>query len=228
MVFRPPPRAPGASGAGSDPGLTTPEARLSHGLAALGLSPDSSLAPRLLAYLALLAKWNRAYNLTAVEDPLEQVTRHLLDSLAVLPYLPPGHVLDVGSGAGLPGIPLALAAPRRQFQLLDSGLKKTRFLTQVVAELALTNVTVVRERVEDFRPALPPEVIIARAFAPLDRLLEALRHLCRPGVVVLAMKGIYPGADEPPLPAGFALSETHSLQVPGLAAQRHLLRIEPR
>ncbi len=204
----------------------TVERVLARGLQELGLDGASGLDARLIAYLELLARWNRVYNLTAVQDPIEQVTRHLLDSLALLPYLPPGgEVLDVGSGAGLPGIPLALAAPGRRFRLLDSSLKKTRFLTQAVAELGIGNATVTRARVESFRPAPPPAVIVARAFAPLDRMLAAVGHLCVPGVAVLAMKG--PGAEREAerLPEGFALTAAHVLRVPGLAQERRLLHV---
>ncbi len=205
--------------------MMSPEQVLSRGLAQMGPDLDAGVRARLLAYLDLLGRWNRVYNLTAIQDPLEQVTRHLLDSLAVLAYLPAGGVLDVGSGAGLPGIPLALACPARAFQLLDSSLKKTRFLTQAVAELGIGNVTVMRSRVEDFRPPVPPQVIVARAFAPLARMLPAIRHLCRPGVTVLAMKGPDAVRELEALPEGFVLVEAHRLTVPGLAAHRRLLRI---
>lgn len=204
----------------------TVERALTRGLEGLGLGAVRGLDARLIAYLELLGRWNRVYNLTAVQDPLEQVTRHLLDSLALLPHLPPGgEVLDVGSGAGLPGIPLALAAPGRRFRLLDSSLKKTRFLTQVVAELGIGNAIVTRARVESFHPAPPPAVIVARAFAPLDRMLASIAHLCNPGVAVLAMKG--PGAEREAerLPNGFALVAVHVLRVPGLAQERRLLHV---
>jgi len=206
--------------------LLSPDHRqkLADGCEALGLQLTPEILDRLLEYLALLIKWNNAYNLTAVRDPGEMVTRHLLDSLAVAPHLTGQRIIDVGTGAGLPGIPLALLFPQRQFVLLDSNGKKTRFLVQVKATLGLDNVTVVHSRVEEYRPSEPFDTVIARAFAALTDILALCHHLLAAGGTVLAMKG---GATEAEaVPAGFRLAEIITLKVPGLMhEQRHLIRV---
>ncbi|MEJ2345466.1 MAG: 16S rRNA (guanine(527)-N(7))-methyltransferase RsmG [Gammaproteobacteria bacterium] len=202
------------------------EALLRRGLETLGLSLPDAAAERLLAYVALLGKWNRAYNLTAVREPQAMVTRHLLDSLAVLPHLHGATVADVGTGAGLPGLPLALASPERRFVLLDGNAKKCRFLTQAVAELAIPNVTVVRARVEDYRPEQEFDTVICRAFATVAQMLALSGHLCARGGRVLAMKGQHPHAELDELPAGFRLLSVVRLRVPGLDAERHLVIID--
>lgn len=204
----------------------TVERYLRDGLRAMHLELPEPTCVQLLDYVALLAKWNRAYNLTAVRDPRQMVTRHILDSLAVLPHLHGQSILDVGTGAGLPGIPLALASPERRFVLLDSNGKKTRFVTQAVAELRLKNVQVVRERVESYRPAQTFDTIIARAFSSVGALSEAAGPLCAPGGRLLAMKGIYPVAELEQLPAGYVVREAVRLEVPGLDAERHLVIME--
>ena len=199
------------------------EARLAKGLAALGQKLDAPTQARLLAYVALLAKWNRAYNLTAVRQPAQMVVRHLLDSLAVRPYLHGMRLLDVGSGAGLPGIPLALAEPARRFTLLDSNGKKVRFLTQAVAELRLDNVDVVQCRVADFRPRKPFDSILSRAFSGMAELIDQAAHLLAAQGRFLFMKGAYPEAEVAALPAGWRVDSVHRLEIPGLDAERHLL-----
>jgi 16S rRNA (guanine527-N7)-methyltransferase len=183
---------------------------------------------RLMAYLALLEKWNRTYNLTAVRDPLEMVPRHLLDSLSVLPWLAGPNVLDIGSGAGLPGIPLAIARPDLAFTLLDSNAKKTRFITQAVAELGLAHVTVVNARAEEFHPPHSFATLVTRAFASIPDMLAACGHLCGSGCRLLAMKGAVPQAELASLPDGFKVSAIHALEVPGLEAQRHVIILVPR
>jgi 16S rRNA (guanine527-N7)-methyltransferase len=201
-------------------------ARLDLGLRQLGLELPEEVCVRLIAYIRLLAKWNKAYNLTAVREPREMVTRHLLDSLAVVPHLPPGRIIDVGSGAGLPGIPLALVFPARHFTLLDANGKKSRFLVQARAELGLENVMVVNQRVEQFHPEHPFDCVITRAFASVADILSGSRHLLAGNGQVLAMKGEVPAAELNSLPAGYRLLEVIPLQVPGLEQeQRHLLRI---
>lgn len=200
---------------------------LAQGIAALGLSLDEGRQERLLAYLALLVKWNKTYNLTAIRDPLEMVTKHLLDSLAVLPYLHGARVLDVGSGAGLPGIPLAIGDPARQFTLLDSNGKKTRFLFQAKGELRLANLSVVHSRLERYQPGALFDTVTARAFASLADMAAGTAHLLAPGGVLLAMKGEYPQDELDALPPGFVAREIIALTVPGLEAQRHLVRIAP-
>lgn len=198
--------------------------RLTSGCTALGLNLPPPSIERLLDYIALLDKWNQAYNLTAVRDPGEMVTRHLLDSLAVAPHLTGQRIIDVGTGAGLPGIPLAILFPERQFVLLDSNGKKTRFLVQAKASLGLDNVTVIHSRVEEYRPEEPFDTVIARAFAALTDILSLCRHLVAKEGAVLAMKG---DASEAELvPEGFRLAGLIALNVPGLAHEkRHLIRV---
>lgn len=200
---------------------------LARGLTQLGLDLPDTVQAKLLQFIALLAKWNRAYNLTAVREPAAMIPRHLLDSLAVLPYLQGPRVLDVGSGAGLPGIPLALARPDMQFTLLDSNGKKTRFMTQAVMELGLANVNVVQSRVEDYQASVPFETVITRAFAAVVDVIAATGRLCAPQGQMLLMKGAYPITELEALPTGVTLRESVRLQVPGLDAERHLLVIRP-
>lgn len=195
---------------------------LQHGLKALNLALPPGAEDRLLAFVELLVKWNRVFNLTAVRDPEEMVTRHILDSLAVAPHLAGARVLDVGTGAGLPGVPLALACPERRFVLLDANAKKCRFVTQAVTELGLANVEVVRTRVEDYQPRAPFDTVLARAYAAVPVLAEEAGRLCAPGGRLLAMKGLSPDAELRDLPTGFAVERIERLQVPGLDAQRHL------
>lgn len=202
------------------------EQQLKAGIAALGLGLPEGAEAKLLAYLALLDKWNRVYNLTAVRDPARMVSHHLLDSLAVVPYFEGASVLDVGSGGGLPGIPLAIARPELQVTLIDSIAKKTAFLLQAKAELGLANLQVVTGRVEDFRPASGFDVVTSRAFSDLKELVVLTRHLLAPGGRWLAMKGLYPNEEIAVLPADVKVSADHALVVPGLEASRHLIVLE--
>lgn len=200
------------------------EARLQEGVAALGVGLPEAAPAQLLGYLRLLERWNRAFNLTAVRDPAAMVPRHLLDSLAVLPWVRGERVLDVGSGAGLPGIPLAVARPQWQFVLLDSNGKKTRFLTQVVGELGLTNVEVLKARAEDHRPFDHYATIVSRAFASLATFLDGVAGACGPETRVLAMKGAYPAAELDGLERPWArLQSVERLTVPGTDGERHLV-----
>jgi 16S rRNA (guanine527-N7)-methyltransferase len=205
----------------------TAEQRLAAGIAALGLALPDGAEAKLLAYLALLDKWNRVYNLTAVRDAVRMVSHHLLDSLAAVPYFQGETVLDVGSGGGLPGIPLAIARPELQVTLIDSIAKKTAFLLQAKAELGLKNLQVVTGRVEEFRPETGFDVVTSRAFSDLKEFVTLTRHLLKPGGRWLAMKGLYPNEEIAQLPAGVKVSADHALVVPGLDASRHLIVLEP-
>lgn len=197
--------------------------KLAEGLAALPLDLNDHVQHQLIDFLHLLVKWNRVYNLTAVRQPEQMVTRHLLDSLVIGPYLQGPRVLDVGTGAGLPGIPLALAYPNCQFTLLDSNGKKIRFVTQAVAELGLVNVDVVQSRVEAYQPAGRFDTITARAYSSIEELVEQTAHLLANGGQYLVMKGAYPVAEIEAMPTGYHLEAIHQLEVPKLDAERHLL-----
>jgi len=196
---------------------------LAEGIAQLGIDVDAQTQTRLLQYLALLHKWNRVHNLTAVREPKKMVTQHILDCLAVLLYVDGKRLVDVGSGGGLPGIPLALARPQMEVTLLDSNHKKTVFLQQAVIDLQLTNVNVVCARVEDFKPQQPFDLVISRAFSDLGEFARLTRHLCVSGAALLAMKGLHPYEEIAQLPADVSVQQTLSLKVPGLGATRHLV-----
>lgn len=202
-------------------------AALAAGIAGLGLTIAERAQQRMLDYLALVVKWNKAYNLTAVREPENMLTLHLLDSLAVLPHLRGPRVLDVGSGAGLPGFPLALARPDLQFTLLDASAKKTTFLRQAAIELQPGNVEVVCARVEDWKAAAPFDTVISRAFAEVADFLELAGRLCARDGVVIAMKGVYPEQELARVPRHFRLQAVVPLAVPGLGAQRHAALLQP-
>jgi 16S rRNA (guanine527-N7)-methyltransferase len=201
--------------------------KLQQGLAALDIELAAATSEKLLAFLELLARWNRAYNLTAVREIEQMLPRHVLDSLSVLPYLHGSRVLDIGTGAGLPGIPLALARPDVSFVLLDSNAKKIRFVKQAVHELGLRHVEVVHAAVERYQPAERFDSLIARAVAAIPDMLESCRHLCAPGSRVLAMKGVFPQDELAALDRAFRVREVAALAVPGLDAARHVVVIEP-
>jgi len=193
---------------------------LSQGLLELGLDTSAADQSRLLAYVALIAKWNKVYNLTAIRDPERMVVEHVLDSLAVWPHVRPHRILDVGSGAGLPGIPLAIAHADWQITLLDSNHKKCTFLQQAVIELSLSNVVVVRDRIEAVRGD-PFDTIVSRAFAETQHFAHVgLPHLAPQGVLV-AMKGLHPHEELAQLPETVRLESVQPLSVPGLDARRH-------
>jgi 16S rRNA (guanine527-N7)-methyltransferase len=196
---------------------------LAQGAVQLGLSLSAQQQTLLLAYLALLIKWNKAYNLTAVRNPDEMVSRHLLDSLSLAPFIDGDSWLDVGSGGGMPGIPLAILFPDKQFTLLDSNGKKTRFLTQVRLELKLSNVQVINARVESLQPEQPFAGIVSRAFSSLADFANWTRHLGNQHSQWLAMKGLHPTGELQALPSDFVLHGEHALAVPGCQGQRHLL-----
>lgn len=199
--------------------------RLRQGMRRLGLAMEEAQEQRLLHYLALLLKWNRAYNLTAVRDPLQMVGRHLLDSLAVAPYLQGRRCLDLGTGAGLPGIPLAVMCPDREFVLLDGNGKKIRFVRQAVLELGLENVSAQQQRVEAYRPPEGFDTLIARAVSALARILELTAHLRGPGTVLLAMKAGEVRQELAALDDNLDLRLIH-LEVPFVQGERCLIEVK--
>ena len=208
----------------------TPRAALERGIQELALALPASAAERLLQYIALLAKWNRSYNLTAIRDPLGMVQQHLLDSLAVLPHLPmqgsAARIVDAGSGAGLPGVPLAVARPDWRVALVEANQKKAAFLRQVMIELTLDNVEVHALRVETWRPDNAFAVVISRAFARLADFIAACRHLVAPGGVFAAMKGRNPEAEIDELPPDVRCRRIVRLRPPFGEAERHLVLCE--
>jgi 16S rRNA (guanine527-N7)-methyltransferase len=201
---------------------------LRRGCGELGFPVPGSQQALLLSYLDLLAKWNRAYNLTAIRDPAQMIPRHLLDSLVVGPLLHGHRLLDVGTGAGLPGVPLAILFPERQFHLLDSNGKKTRFLFQVKTALGLDNMTVHHTRVESFEPDQLFDAVLSRAFASLQDMVTGCRHLLAEGGRFLAMKGARPEEELAAVAGLCQVVSIHRLQVPGLDEQRHLVELALR
>ena len=201
----------------------TVEKVLRDGLGRLALALPSAAEQALLAYVGLLARWNRTYNLTAVRDPVEMVTRHVLDSLAVMPWMRPGRLMDGGAGAGLPGIPLAIADPALQVTPVDSAGKKVRFMNHVVRKLALPNVHPVHLRVEKFEAAAPFDAITSRAFSSLEAFARAVRHLAGAQTSLLAMKGQYPREEIDALPDWVTVGSVEKIDVPGLHENRHLV-----
>lgn len=202
-----------------------PAAQLAQGIATLGLTIAPQVQSRLLEYLALLQKWNRTYNLTAVRESSKMVSHHLLDCLAVAPHVRGGALLDVGSGAGLPGIPLALALPGAHVTLLEASHKKFAFLQQAKLELKLENVAVACKRAEAWRPERTFDVVISRAFSDLPEFVHLAGRHVSPGGHLAAMKGIYPDEEIAQLPAGWRLDAALPLEVPGLQARRHLMLV---
>lgn len=198
--------------------------KLQKGIAALGLTLPADSEEKLLAYLALLVKWNGAYNLTAVRDPEQMVVKHLLDSLSILPHVQGKTLIDVGTGGGLPGFVLAVTKPELQVTLLDSNGKKIRFLRQAIAELSVSNAVAVQSRVEDFVEGF--DVVTSRAFATLADMVEGSEQLLKPGGEFLAMKGVRPDEEIAALPAHIAVAGILPLTVPFLNEERHLVRLK--
>ncbi len=198
---------------------------LEAGLKEANTNLPESTRQKLLDYLALIQKWNKVHNLTAVRDPEEMVTLHLLDSLSVLPYIKSGRLLDVGSGAGLPGIPLALCLPDLGVTVMDSSHKKASFMRQAKAELNIPNLEVVCGRAEDYQPQQLFDTVISRAFSDLNQFITLTKHLCKAGGQWLAMKGVHP-YDELAQLVDITPSKVVPLNVPGLQAQRHLVFLE--
>jgi 16S rRNA (guanine527-N7)-methyltransferase len=200
---------------------------LADGARALQLDLSDAQIAQLMDYLALLSKWNAVYNLTAVRDPAQMVTQHLLDSLAAVPaFADASNVLDVGAGGGLPGMVLAIARPDMQVSMIDTVHKKTAFLTQAKAELGLKNVTVYTARVEQLQVPRKFDVITSRAFAELADFVNWSGHLLTEGGRFIAMKGVMPNEEIARLPAGWEATDVRPLQVPGLNAERHLIFIK--
>jgi 16S rRNA (guanine527-N7)-methyltransferase len=198
---------------------------LRQGTEQLNLDLDQATLDRLLVYLGLIGKWNRVFNLTAIKNPEEMLTHHLLDSLAVIPYLTAGTLLDIGSGAGLPGIPLALARPEISVVMLDSNSKKTRFIQQAIVELGLSNAEVVHSRVEDYKVDKGFDTVISRAFSSLSQFVEGAMPMLGENGRFLAMKGKYPD-DELAAVQGLAeVIAVHRLDIPYLNSQRHLVEM---
>ncbi len=199
--------------------------QLKCGLVVLELTLGSDIQQRLLDYIALIEKWNRVYNLTAIREPEKMVSHHLLDCLAAAPHLRAKRLLDVGSGAGLPGIPLALVNPDTQVTVLDSNHKKAAFLNQAVMELKLKNAAVCNERVESWQTQQRFDVIISRAFSDMGEFVRVTRHLLAPGGLFVAMKGLYPYEEIEKLPLGCKVQQVLPLAIPGVDGARHLVLI---
>ena len=196
----------------------------------MGIELPEPALHKLIDYLGLLSHWNRAFNLTAIRDSEEMLSKHLLDSLAVMPYIGEGLILDVGSGAGLPGIPLAIAMPQNHFVLIDSNGKKTRFLTQARITLGLDNVEVVKQRVEAYSPMKDNhriyfDAVVARAYASSTEILQNTAHLHKPETRILIMQGKLDESIDVP---AYVLKQSHTLNIYGLDAERHLLEIEKK
>jgi len=203
--------------------METLDRRLAAGMETLALSHTLEQRARMLAFLDLMRKWNRTYNLTAIRDLNTAVDLHLLDSLTAAPYLHGKTILDVGTGAGLPGIPLAILCPDKAFALLDSNAKKTRFVQQAVIELGLKNVDVITARVEQYRPERGFDTVLARAFASLGDIVATTARLLAPGGRILAQKGVWPQQEIETLKGRGV--RVHKLAIPGLDVERHLVEI---
>ncbi len=210
----------------SDPANPTEErAALAAGAAALGVALSDAQIDALLALLGELERANAELNLTAIRDRPGMLRKHLLDSLSVWPFLRGERVADVGTGAGFPGLPLAIASPERRFTLIEATGKKARYVAATAERLRLSNVEVVNRRAESYRPDRPFDVVVARAVAAVADLVAYAGHLCAPGGRILAMKGKRPDREIVALPAGFRVLGVHRLQVPGLDEERHLVEI---
>ena len=191
----------------------------------MGITSSEEINRRLLAFIDLLHKWNRVYNLTAIRDKQLMLSHHLFDSLAVAPWVTGDHILDVGSGAGLPGVPLALISPERQFVLIDSNAKKTRFLQQAKAELGISNLIIETARVEQFQASTTFDTVLSRAFSSLSQFVLTAGGHCKPNGHLIAMKGEYPQEELREIPPGYSVKAVVALTVPYLDAQRHIVEI---
>jgi len=198
---------------------------LADGIKQLNLNIDDKKQEQLLAYMEQLTKWNKAYNLSGIKEPARMVSIHLLDSLSVLPFINGESILDVGTGAGLPGMPIAISQPNKKISLLDSNGKKTRFLFQTSTQLNMKNVDVINDRVENYRSLFSFDIILSRAYSSLAQFITQTRHLLGEKSKLLAMKGHYPQTELADLPNDFKLLNVHELQIPGEAGARHLLEL---
>ncbi len=198
---------------------------LAAGIDALGLTLSAEIQLKMLDYLALLSHWNKAYNLTSIDAADDMLSRHLLDSLAILPFIKGSHVLDVGTGPGLPGLILALADINRQYTLLDGNIKKTRFLTQARIELGINNIDVIHGRIEQFQPEVLFDVIVSRAFSSLPDFVKATQALLTSSGCILAMKGQRPDSEVNACKDFQDNIHIHPITVPGLDAERHLIEL---
>jgi len=204
---------------------------LANGLDRLGLSLEIGKQEQLLAYLLLLDKWNKAYNLSGIKDVQQMIPYHLLDSLAIVPFIEKTQAhtfLDVGTGAGLPGIPMAISFPEKRFLLLDSNGKKTRFLFQVITQLGLENVSVFHERIESFQSSEQIDIVLCRAFAPLERLVKQAAYFLDAGSKIMAMKGQLPESEIEALSDSISVNQVEEFSVPGVEGSRHLITMIKR
>ncbi|MFC6441668.1 16S rRNA (guanine(527)-N(7))-methyltransferase RsmG [Bowmanella sp. JS7-9] len=199
--------------------------RLQDALAHTDLDVSELQQQQLVGYVQLMHKWNKAYNLTSVRDPNEMLVKHILDSVVVAPYLQGSQFIDVGTGPGLPGIPLAIMLPEANFTLLDSLGKRVRFMRQVGFELKLPNITPVQSRVEEFIPAVPFDMVLSRAFASIKDMLHWCAHLVDSAGTFMALKGQFPEQEMAEIPAEFYVQDVIKLRVPGLDGERHLVKI---
>lgn len=204
------------------------EPALVAGAVQLGIALDQRQRERLLALLAELEEWNGRFNLTGIREPADMLHKHLLDSLSVLPWLQGKRIADVGTGAGFPGLPLAIARPTASFTLIESTTKKARFVEHVVQLLELPNVSVVSARAEAYRPAAPFDTVVCRAVGKLAEFTGFAGHLCARRGCLLAMKGKHPADEIKALPPGWKVAGVHALAVPGLEAERHVVVLARR
>ncbi len=198
---------------------------LRHGLTQLCLKLDEYQIDQLIKYLQLIVKWNKAYNLTSIDDVSQIINLHLLDSLAIIPHLQGDRWIDIGTGAGLPGIPLAIACPTKDITLLDSNGKKTRFLFQVILELKLSNVRVENKRAEDYQPEIGFDGILTRAVTSLDKMVVSTEHLLNVNGKFWAMKGVYPKEELSELRKGYKVLGINKIEIPGSESERHLVEL---
>lgn len=200
---------------------------LQQGLAVLKVAENDVALEKLVTYIETLHKWNAVHNLTAIRDPLEMVTKHLLDSLVLAPYLSTGSIIDVGTGAGLPGIPLAISNPTQNFVLLDSNQKKMTFVEHMILSLKLVNSVAICARVEQYRPEQPFDWVVSRAFSSLADFVRVSAHLCQPAGRLVAMKGVIDPAEIAEIDSSWTIESIKQINVPGLNAARSLVFMAP-